>query len=226
MRRLLLVILWALVFCSNNCIAAEQARGKVVSVTNGNLLSVQDETGEIRQVRLYGIDAPDSEQKMGPQAGKMLAAMVHEKDVEVKVEGVDSNGIPNVSILLNGLSVNAAMAKSGYAWVNPETCKSSDCSAWSGYQQYASQNKKGLWVDPEAEPPWKWRERRAKAKAKAKSLAEENQYRTYDQPSVSSESASTSRSVSSYSPEKTQQVRSYTRKDGTVVQAYKRRPPR
>lgn len=224
MVRLLLVILWSLAFLANNCTATEQIKGKVVSISSGNLLSVQDHTGKIQLVSLYGIDAPDNEQKMGLQAGKMLAAMVHEKDVEVRVEGMDSKGRPNVEILLNGVSVNAAMVKSGSAWVNPETCKASDCSSWSGYQQYASQNKKGLWVDPDAEPPWKWRERRSKAAAKAKSLAEENQYRTYDQPYVSS--GSTSRAVSSYSPEKTQQVRSYTRKDGTVVQGYKRRPPR
>lgn len=217
------MILWALVVCTNNCTAAEQIRGRVVSVTNGNLLSVQDQKGEIHQVSLYGIDAPDNEQKMGPHAGKMLAAMVHEKDVEVRVEEVDSRGRPNVEIMLKGVSVNAAMVKSGYAWVNPEICKTSACSAWTGHQQYASHNKKGLWVDPDAEPPWKWRERRAKAETIAKQMRAANQHYSYDSSySGQSQNSSPARVDNR---EKTVQVKGYYRKDGTYVHPHTRRPP-
>lgn len=179
MRRFLLVILWSLAFASSNCMGAESIKGKVISVSSGNLLSVQDQTGEIQQVSLYGIDAPDNEQKMGQQAHKMLSAMVGDKDVTVKVDGTDPRGMPSVHLALNGLSINAAMVKSGYAWVNPATCKSSSCSTWTDYQQYASNNKKGLWIDSEADPPWKWRERRKKAEALVKKVNEESDFLTY-----------------------------------------------
>ena len=179
MRSFLLVILCCVAFASNNCIAVELLKGKVVSVSSGNLLSVQDQTGEIQQVSLYGVDAPDNEQKMGQQAHKMLSAMIGDKDVEVKVDGTDRKGVPSVHLFLNGLSINAAMVKSGYAWVNPATCKSSNCSTWTGYQQYASKNKKGLWVDSKAEPPWMWRERRKKAEALVKKVNEESEYVSY-----------------------------------------------
>ena len=176
MRPFLLVMLCS-ALASSNCIAAESL--KVVSVSSGNLLSVQDQTGEIQQVSLYGIDAPDNEQKMGQQAHKMLSAMVGDKDVEVKVDGTDPKGVPSVHLVLNGLSINAAMVKSCYAWVNPASCKSSNCSTWTDYQQYASKNKKGLWVDSEAEPPWMWRERRKKAEALVKKVNEDSEYVSY-----------------------------------------------
>lgn len=179
MRRFLFVIIWSLTFASHNCIAAESLKVKVVSVSSGNLLSVQDQTGEIQEVSLYGIDAPESEQKMGQQAHKMLSAMVGDKDVAVKIDGTDSQGVPSAQIILNGLSINAAMVKSGYAWVNPATCKSPNCSTWTDYQQYASKNKKGLWADSEAEPPWIWRERRKKAEALVKKVNEESEYVSY-----------------------------------------------
>lgn len=179
MRELFIMILVFLVSPVSVCIAADSIKGKVVSVSDGNLISLQDESGEIRQVSLYGIDAPDQEQKMGQHAQKMLSAMVSEKNVEVTVNGVDITGVASGCISFNGLSINAAMVKAGCAWVNPGTCKSSNCSAWKEYQQYARNNKKGLWVDREAEPPWEWRERRLKAETMAKKLNAESEYETY-----------------------------------------------
>lgn len=178
MRKIMGIILAFLAFPAT-CIASGPMKGKVVSVSSGDLISFQDQYGEIRQLSLYGIDAPDNEQKMGQHAKKMLFAMIGEKDVIVKLIENESKGIPSAYVALNGLSINAALVKAGCAWVNQETCKSSKCSNWTGYQHYAKKNKKGLWIDPEAKPPWEWRQRRMKAEEIVKKLNTESEFTTY-----------------------------------------------
>lgn len=179
---------------NSEIVAAELLKSQVVSVSNGNIVTIEDlGSGATRQVHLYGVAAPEREQNMGRNAHDMLSAMVYDKVVEIKPAGVASTGASPVYMYLNGVSINAAMVKSGYAWVNPATCKSADCSTWSGYQQYASRNKKGLWADPEPEPPWQWRERRSKAEALARRVNEEGQFATYysGRPARSGKPAST-----------------------------------
>lgn len=155
--------------------AGQGWQGRVVSVESGNLLTVRDGQGERRAVRLYGIDAPDGGQAMSDQARDLLAAMVLDKEVEVRGEGP----VTAARVFLGGVSINAAMVKAGYAWVHEPSCRHEDCAAWRGYQQFAGKNGKGLWAESGAVPPWEWRERRSRAMAKATRITAENQYATY-----------------------------------------------
>lgn len=161
------------------CQVAGAVEGKVVSISSGDIISFQDESGEVRQVRLYGIDAPENEQNMGEHARKMLTAMIGEHDIQVQLAEGGSQDVASAHVALHGLSVNAALVKAGCAWVNRDTCKAPQCATWTGYEEYARNNKKGLWADPSAEPPWKWRARRLKAEEAARKLNAESQYVTY-----------------------------------------------
>ncbi len=158
---------------------AENWQGKVAAVTSGNSLSVQDSQGETRQLRLYGIDAPDNGQANADYAREMLSAMVLNKEVAIRDETSALETVPAARVFLGEVSINAAMVKAGCAWVYEPSCKLADCKTWLAYQQFARSNGKGLWVDSGAEPPWKWRERRMLAEAKAKEINTVNQYATY-----------------------------------------------
>jgi endonuclease YncB( thermonuclease family) len=224
MLRFLCAVLAVLTVLCNFCLGGS-VLCNVVKVIDGDTLIASDQTGKNYTLKLYGIDAPQSEQNAGSKATQMLTAMIKDKDVTVVVVGKDNNGLPYVKLLLNGVSVNAAMVKSGYAWVNTDNCKDSQCDQWSQYQRLATDHRKGLWEQLNPEPPWVWLDRRARATAIAQQMKEANEEAYYDMGAAYSDSNSSS-SSSEYDPRKTQSVSSYTRKDGTVVQGYKRRPPR
>ena len=64
--------------------------GKVVSVHDGDTLTVLDATKTQHKVRLHGIDAPETKQAFGTVARKGLADQVFGKVVDVEV--VDKTG--------------------------------------------------------------------------------------------------------------------------------------
>src|SRR5262245_51075014 len=57
--------------------------GKVVSVANGDTLTVLDADNVQHKIRLHGIDAPEKGQPFGAKAKEALAEKVHEKTVRV-----------------------------------------------------------------------------------------------------------------------------------------------
>lgn len=130
----------------------------VVRVYDGDTLNL-DVQGETVRIRLYGIDAPESGQDGNVAATRFLRRLVLEHPVEVKILETDRLEQAFAVVIREGKesSVNAAMVANGYAWVNPDQCKTDDCPHWKKIESQARMLKLGIWSDYDVVPPWEFK---------------------------------------------------------------------
>jgi endonuclease YncB( thermonuclease family) len=140
---------------------AEEFRALVVGVTDGDTITVLRD-GRHEALRLHGIDAPEKRQAFGERAKQFTSDLVFGKTVVVRVGGRDRYGRTIADVFLrDGRSVNQEVVRAGYAW---------QYRRYSGDQRLAVLEAearaafRGLWADPNPEPPWEWRQGRLRTR--------------------------------------------------------------
>ena len=80
-----MVRLWSTVLLLTivSTIVADELRGKVVSIADGDTITILDADKKQHKVRLYGIDAPEKAQAFGAKSKAHLGKLVAGKDVLV-----------------------------------------------------------------------------------------------------------------------------------------------
>ncbi len=137
-------------------VSAEELRGRVVGITDGDTLTLLTERREEVRIRLAAIDTPESGQPYGSRARQILSDLTFGKQVRVAVQDTDRYGRTVGRVFAGGLDVNAEMVRRGAAWVFR---RYSDDPGLLRLEQAARAERLGLWGLPEAErtPPWEWR---------------------------------------------------------------------
>lgn len=132
--------------------------GRVVSVADGDTLIVVTTGGEVRKIRLYGIDCPESLQAWGKEAAVFSRSLVLFAEVSLEEMDTDQYG-RSVAIvtLADGRVLNEELLQQGYAWVYSGYCKAARCRYWQSLENAARNKKIGLWRDKKPVPPWRWR---------------------------------------------------------------------
>jgi endonuclease YncB( thermonuclease family) len=142
---------------------AEELRGRVVAIHDGDTLTIL--TAERRQVkvRLAEIDTPESRQPYGTRARQALAAMVARRDARVVVIDTDRYGRTVGRVYVGPLDVNRELVRQGAAWVYRRYLH--DRTLLVGEAE-ARTARRGLWSLPERDqvPPWVWRQQRGAGK--------------------------------------------------------------
>lgn len=128
--------------------------GKVVSIHDGDTITVLTPNKESIKVRLYGIDAPETKQDFGKASKQHLSSLIAGKIVEVDENGKDRYKRTIGTIYLNGADINAQMVANGYAWAYRKFSKK-----YAPQESKAKSQKLGLWQDKEPISPWEWRKR-------------------------------------------------------------------
>jgi endonuclease YncB( thermonuclease family) len=135
---------------------AEELRGRVVGVHDGDTLTLL--TPERRQVRvrLHGIDAPESRQPYGARAQQELSSLAFRQTVRVVVADTDRYGRTVGRVWAGAVDVNAELVRRGAAWVYRQYNRD---PALPPLEAEARQARRGLWALPASEqvPPWAWR---------------------------------------------------------------------
>ena len=135
--------------------------GTVLDVHDGDTMTVAP-MGDVRtplKIRLYGIDAPELEQKGGPQSRDHLLSLVRPgQDVEVIKMSTDKYG-RTVALVATDRVLNADMLEAGQAWAYPAFCNAPFCKGWKKLEQDAKEARRGLWSRKNPTPPWKWRQK-------------------------------------------------------------------
>ena len=135
--------------------------GKVIRVVDGDTIVVTH-LGKRVRVRLYGIDSPEATQWYGLNAKQFTSSQVLGKKVSVEPVDIDRYG-RTVGIMSAGsLVINKLLVEHGYAWVYDRYCKRSFCAEWKRLEHRARIEKRGLWKNPRAIPPWNYRRLRRK----------------------------------------------------------------
>ncbi len=139
---------------------AHAYRAKVVGVADGDSLTVLVK-GREREIRLYGIDAPERKQAFGQKAKGEITALCAGKSVDIEEIDHDSYGRAVAWVMVDGKSVNEILVGSGYAWVYRAFCRDRlRCSTLLQLEQSAREAKRGLWRYRDPLPPWEWRHQR------------------------------------------------------------------
>lgn len=136
------------------CIS-QTLKGKVVRIADGDTITILDSNKTQIRVRLYGIDCPENGQDFANAAKKYTSELCFAKTVTIDVKDKDQYGrIVGVVWTEDSLNVNIALLREGLAW----HYKHFDHSEEFAQAEYSAKiEKRGLWKQPNAIPPWEFR---------------------------------------------------------------------
>lgn len=146
--------------------------GNVVSVADGDTITILTQGNKQVKIRLYGIDTPEGRQAFGKKAKKFTSSLVYRKQVEVNPYDIDKYGRTVGVVVANGINVNEEIIRAGYGWQYRKYCKESFCSNWIDLENAARVSKIGLWHDNYPIPPWEWRKRNRSPVSPEKAVTE------------------------------------------------------
>jgi endonuclease YncB( thermonuclease family) len=144
--------------------------GTVVKVTDGDTINVQNARGTKLKIRLYGIDAPETEksnkrtghvskpgQPYGEQAFRTLEGLLYHKKVTVEVMDRDRYHRLVALVWLGGKNINQEMVAEGYAWAYKQYLDTPYASEFIRLEEMARKKRLGLWSRGNPQPPWEFR---------------------------------------------------------------------
>ncbi|MDR2999994.1 MAG: thermonuclease family protein [Fibromonadaceae bacterium] len=125
-----------------------------------------NENGQIIKIRVFGIDAPESDQAYGQESGNALRELIDGKQVRVRIQNKDIYGrTVGEPWLGDSLNVSLWMVQNGYAWwYKSYSKKRVDLEE---AEAAAKAKKLGLWADDNPVSPWEFRSAK-KSKQKQK----------------------------------------------------------
>lgn len=136
----------------------------VVAVYDGDTITVR--TTETIKIRLDGIDAPELKQPHGQASKQALSALVFGKTITVKPKSKDRYGRTLARLEADGVDINLQMVATGHAWWYEQYAKNDMLLA--NAQAKAKAEKAGIWIDPNAIPPWEFRRKKPQTKGEKK----------------------------------------------------------
>jgi endonuclease YncB( thermonuclease family) len=139
------------------------AQHQVVRVRDGDSLTLSSDQ-VLHEVRLSGIDAPELRQDYGTTAKAELSALVHGRQITFRDSGQDQYHRNLVRLYADGIDVNCEMIRRGLAWWYRAY---NDDPALEAAEREARRFRRGLWSQPNPQPPWEWRRAKGRAAARA-----------------------------------------------------------
>ncbi len=153
--------------------AARAVAGTVRRVLDGDTVIVGTSPRARLRCRLAGIDAPEVSrrrreggvtpgQPFGPEAKRALEGWALRQQVTAEVHGRDRYRRWSCVLIAGGRNLNLEMVREGYAWAQPERWSDAPPALRRDLEaagQEARLARRGLWADPNPEPPWLFRRR-------------------------------------------------------------------
>ncbi len=134
---------------------------KVLWVSDGDSVTVQDAYGRKRKLRLAYIDAPELNQAEGQASKRHLAALIDRQTVTVHTFTRDRYGREIAQITYNDTDANLRQIADGMAWhyrsIARREQSQADFGRYAAAQAQAEQARIGLWAGKAPLAPWDWR---------------------------------------------------------------------
>lgn len=134
--------------------------GRVVSVADGDTVTVLDADKVQHKIRLSGIDAPEKKQPFGQRSKESLSDLVFNKTVMVDTDKKDRYGREVGKILVGGIDANLEQVTRGFAWhykTYEREQSANDRRLYDFAENEAKTARRGLWQDADPVPPWDFR---------------------------------------------------------------------
>lgn len=131
--------------------------GTVVSIADGDTITVLTPDLEEVKVRLANVDAPERGQPWSNRSKQILSEMVSGREVRVRQTDIDRWGRIVGHVSVGTRDVNREMVARGAAWAFRRYLTD---PALIELEAVAKRDRQGLWAMSEAEtvPPWDWRQ--------------------------------------------------------------------
>jgi len=129
---------------------------KVVGFVDGDSIKVILDGKQV-DIRLYGIDCPESGQAYGQSATAGIKEILTGRKIQIKIITYDRYGRAVAMVYADRKNVNEIMVKAGLAWVYRKYCKDDFCNDWLKLEKEAKSKNWRLWKDADPTPPWLWR---------------------------------------------------------------------
>lgn len=127
---------------------------RVVSIQDGDTMTVVDSERREFVLRLSAIDAPEITQVYGQEAKKALGELVLKKPVVVRAYDLDKYGRILADVEVGGVDISVNLVGRGLAW---HAAHFADDETLSDHQKLAQLQGLGLWQDAKPCQPWMWR---------------------------------------------------------------------
>lgn len=144
--------------------ANEPLKGEVVSISDGDTITILDSSQVQYKIRLSGIDAPEKSQPFGQRSKQALADQVFRKQVTVEWNKQDRyRRIVGRVITLDGADANLRQIELGLAWHYKQYQNEQPSAERERYRLAEEKARSlgiGLWQDANPEPPWDYRKKK------------------------------------------------------------------
>ena len=149
--------LLALLLAAGAALPARAAfvRGIVSHVSDGDTLWVRPAGGgPALQVRLLGIDAPETCQPHGPEAKRALTRRLLRQRVELRTRGLDDYQRTLAYVRRDREDINAWLVREGHAWSSGYRGRA---GRYAALEAEARRGRRGLWAAGEPTQPRNFR---------------------------------------------------------------------
>jgi len=140
--------------------SAATLHGRVVSIADGDTITVLDAQHVQHKIRLQGIDAPESRQSFGKLSKHSLSTLVAGRDVTVEYFKFDRYGRLVGKVMVGDVDANLEQVRAGLAWVYTDyesELTSNDRNLYHAAERVARSLHSGLWAESNPTPPWVFR---------------------------------------------------------------------
>jgi len=141
-------------------IGAVELDGTIVSVADGDTVTLLDASRTQHRIRLDGIDAPERTQPHGQRARQSLTSIAHGRAARADCPKVDRYGRAVCRVIVDGVDVGLEQIKRGYAWHYVRYAheqRAADRASYSRAESEARSANAGLWSFSDPVPPWDYR---------------------------------------------------------------------
>ncbi|MGH7207132.1 MAG: thermonuclease family protein [Nitrospiraceae bacterium] len=129
-------------------------KGVVIGIEDGDTLTVVRNKARFI-MNVAAVDAPELDQPYGQEAKRMVAALVKNQVVTIRVYGTVRQGRLTGEVWLKDRrNLANELVKAGLAWVKRGALVAADLNQT---EADAKEVQRGLWADQEPVPPWEWR---------------------------------------------------------------------
>ena len=163
------VAITALVLTSTHSASAATLTGRIVSISDGDTVTLLDANLQQHKIRLSGIDAPEKRQPFGNRSRLHLGTLVFGKHVTADCPKTDRYKRAVCRIDVDGVDANLAQVEAGMAWhYKAYSREQSPADRWryAKAEDRARNARQGLWADRAPMAPWDFRKARRKNTAR------------------------------------------------------------
>ncbi len=151
------------VFIPAYCAATDSLSGRIVSVADGDTVTLLDANLRQHKIRLSGIDAPERRQPFGNRSRLHLGALVFGKRVTADCPKTDRYKRAVCRLEVDGIDANLAQVEAGMAWHYKDYAREQrapDRRRYAQAEDEARQSRRGLWADRAPMAPWDFKKAR------------------------------------------------------------------